>query len=160
MKSFKPEGPFPPKADQPLAGRKSEGATRLPTGSLVGAPIMDKLYFKIGEVAHLAGVEPYVLRYWETEFREIAPIKSRSGQRLYRRKDIDKVLAVKRLLYHDRFTIKGARLKLREMGRMGRVPTVTQLPIGFASEQQDDLLPNRLVRVKEELEGALKILEG
>jgi DNA-binding transcriptional MerR regulator len=78
------------------------------------AEIPDKLYFKIGEVAKLAGVEPYVLRYWETEFKEICPVKSRTKQRLYRRKDIDTVISIKKLLYQEGFTIEGARKKMRE----------------------------------------------
>ncbi len=79
----------------------------------------NKLYFKIGEVARLAGVEPHVLRYWETEFREITPAKSRSRQRLYRRQDVQKILKIKSLLYEERFTIDGARRRLREVGKNG-----------------------------------------
>lgn len=76
--------------------------------------IPDKLYFKIGEVADLTGVKPHVLRYWESEFSPIRPAKSRSKQRLYRRKDIEVVLRLKDLLYNQGFTIAGARKKLRE----------------------------------------------
>ena len=76
--------------------------------------IPDKLYFKIGEVARIAEVKPYVLRYWETEFKLLTPIKSRSGQRLYRRRDVDLILRIKELLYAERFTIEGARRKIRE----------------------------------------------
>jgi len=71
--------------------------------------IPDKLYFRIGEVSQLAGVKPFVLRFWETEFPALAPKKSGSGQRLYRRKDVEMVLEIKRLLYEERFTIEGAR---------------------------------------------------
>lgn len=74
----------------------------------------DKIYFKIGEVARLTGVKPYVLRYWETEFRSIQPVKSRSGQRLYRKRDVELILRIKELLYEQRFTIEGARRKVRE----------------------------------------------
>ncbi len=76
--------------------------------------IPDKLYFKIGEVAQIAKVEPYVLRYWESEFKEISPIKSKSKQRLYRRKDIETVLLIKRLLYAEKFTIEGAKKQIRD----------------------------------------------
>ncbi len=76
----------------------------------------DKRYYRIGEVSRLTDVKPYVLRYWESEFRFMAPQKSRSKQRLYRRRDIDIILLVKKLLYDQRFTIAGARKKLREMG--------------------------------------------
>ena len=74
--------------------------------------VPDKLYFKIGEVAELTGVQPYILRYWETEFGTLRPAKSRSGQRLYRRNDVLAVLRIKELLYRQRFTIAGARRRL------------------------------------------------
>ena len=76
------------------------------------AGIPDKTYFKIGEVAKLTDLEPHVLRYWETEFRHISPEKSRSGQRLYRREHIERILEVKDLLYRQKFTIAGARRRL------------------------------------------------
>jgi DNA-binding transcriptional MerR regulator len=71
-----------------------------------------KLFYRIGEVSRLTGLEPYVLRYWETEFPQIRPDKGRSGQRLYKKKDLDTILQVKQLLYKDGFTIAGARKKL------------------------------------------------
>jgi DNA-binding transcriptional MerR regulator len=75
-----------------------------------------KLYYRIGEVASIVGVEPHVLRYWETEFRSIRPQKSSKGQRIYSRRDVETLLKVKELLYAHRFTIAGARKKLREGG--------------------------------------------
>src|SRR3974390_1710543 len=75
--------------------------------------IPDKLYFKIGEVSELLGVEPYVLRYWETEFPFLSPKKSGTGHRLYRRKDVELLLRIKHLLYEKRFTIEGARQTLQ-----------------------------------------------
>lgn len=75
-----------------------------------------KRYYRIGEVSRITGVKPYVLRYWESEFRWMAPQKSRSKQRLYRRRDIDMILLIKKLLYEQRFTIAGARNKLRDLG--------------------------------------------
>jgi DNA-binding transcriptional MerR regulator len=75
-----------------------------------------KLYYRIGEVASLVGVEPHVLRYWETEFRSVRPQKSAKGQRIYSRRDVETLLKVKDLLYAHRFTIAGARRKLREGG--------------------------------------------
>ena len=79
----------------------------------VEAPeIPDKLYFRIGEVSQILQVEPYVLRYWESEFPTLAPKKSGTGHRLYKRKDVEMVLELKRLLYEKRFTIEGARLFL------------------------------------------------
>ncbi len=71
--------------------------------------IPNKLYFRIGEVARLAGIKPYVLRFWETEFTGLGPKKSGTGHRLYRRKDVELVLEIKRLLYEKRYTIEGAR---------------------------------------------------
>jgi len=71
--------------------------------------IPDKLYFRIGEVSRLAGIKPYVLRFWETEFSSLGPKKSGKGHRLYRRKDVELVLEIKRLLYDNRYTIEGAR---------------------------------------------------
>jgi DNA-binding transcriptional MerR regulator len=79
--------------------------------------IPEKPYFKIGEAARICGVEPYVLRYWETEFRSLRPQKTTSQQRLYRRKDVDLLLQIRHLLYDKRFTIAGARARLREQGR-------------------------------------------
>src|SRR5713101_9645746 len=71
-----------------------------------------RLFYKIGEVCQLTGTQPYVLRFWESEFPQLAPSKSRSGQRLYRRKDIEIVIEIKNLLYQEGFTIAGARKKL------------------------------------------------
>ncbi len=76
---------------------------------LIDPEIPNKLYFRIGEVAKLAGIKPYVLRFWESEFNGLGPKKSGTGHRLYRRKDVELVLEIKRLLYEKRFTIEGAR---------------------------------------------------
>ena len=73
----------------------------------------EKLYFKIGEVAKIVGVKPYVLRYWETEFSMVRPGKTRSKHRLYRRKDVEMLVHIKQLLHDQRFTIEGARKHLR-----------------------------------------------
>src|ERR1700688_3691631 len=79
--------------------------------------IPDKLYFRIGDVARLAGIKPYVLRFWETEFPSLGPKKSGTGHRLYRRKDVELVFEIKRLLYEKRFTIEGARKFLETRGK-------------------------------------------
>jgi DNA-binding transcriptional MerR regulator len=79
--------------------------------------IPDKLYFRIGDVARLAGIKPYVLRFWETEFPSLGPKKSGAGHRLYRRKDVELVFEIKRLLYEKRFTIEGARKFLDTRGK-------------------------------------------
>ena len=104
----------------------------------------DKRYYRIGEVSKLTGVKPYVLRYWESEFRWMAPQKSKSKQRLYRRRDIDMILLIKKLLYEQRYTIAGARKKLRELG-MGRA-----LEEGTLSVETDHRARYR--KIKEELE--------
>ncbi len=75
-----------------------------------------KRYYRIGEVSEITGVKAYVLRYWESEFRWMAPQKSRSKQRLYRQRDIDMILLIKKLLHDQRYTLAGARKKLQEMG--------------------------------------------
>jgi len=81
--------------------------------ALAGIP--NKLFFRIGEVAELLDVKTYVLRFWETEFKNIAPTKSRSGQRVYRKKDVEVLFLIKHLLYVERFSIEGARKRIREM---------------------------------------------
>ena len=76
--------------------------------------IPEKLYFRIGEVARLCRLPAYVLRFWETEFPQLRPVKSSTGQRMYRRRDVENVLRIRKLLYEDGFTIAGARSQLRE----------------------------------------------
>jgi DNA-binding transcriptional MerR regulator len=77
-----------------------------------------KLFYRIGEVSRLTGLEPYVLRYWETEFPQLRPEKGKSGQRIYKKKDLENILRVKQLLYDDGYTISGAKKKLN--GGRGR----------------------------------------
>jgi DNA-binding transcriptional MerR regulator len=91
-------------------------AERSKGGERGGSESEGKRYYRIGEVSRITGVKPYVLRYWESEFKWMAPAKSRSKQRLYRRRDIDVIQLIKRLLHEERYTIAGARKKLREMG--------------------------------------------
>jgi len=74
--------------------------------------VPDKLFYKIGEVSRIAGVEPYVLRYWETEFSFLKPRKNRSGQRVYLKKDVETILRIKSLLYDEKYTIAGVRKRL------------------------------------------------
>jgi DNA-binding transcriptional MerR regulator len=91
--------------------------------------IPNKLFFKIGEVCEITDTQPYVLRYWESEFPALAPAKNSSGQRIYRRKDIETVLRIKQLLYDEGFTIAGAKKRL-EAEMAGRGTT----PVSMASE--------------------------
>jgi len=96
----------------------------------------DKLYFKIGEVAQIAEVKPHVLRYWEAEFPSIRPQKSRSGQRLYRKKDVEAVLAIRHLLYEQRFTIEGARAHLAANGVAEALPPPDPAAIAEAARRE------------------------
>lgn len=82
--------------------------------------IPEKIYFRIGEVGSLAKLPTYVLRFWETEFPQLRPTKSSTGQRMYRRRDVEFVMRIRKLLYEDGFTIAGARERLREEARQGR----------------------------------------
>ena len=112
--------------------------------------IPDKLYFKIGEVSELLGVEAYVLRYWETEFPVLSPKKSGTGHRLYRRKDVELLLRIKHLLYDKRFTIEGARQSLQSEARApkpARAPKRVQ-----ANLFSEDPLPDIRRKLQEILE--------
>jgi DNA-binding transcriptional MerR regulator len=80
------------------------------------ASIPDKVYFRIGEVSKILGVEPYVVRYWESEFKAVKPVRTRSDQRLYRRRDVEMLLKIRQLLYVDHFTIAGAKRRLAIRG--------------------------------------------
>src|SRR5688572_22779923 len=81
--------------------------------------IPDKMFFRIGDVAELLGVKPYVLRYWETEFSILTPEKSASGQRVYKRTDVENLMLIKQLLYQERYSIEGARNRIRELRKEG-----------------------------------------
>lgn len=107
--------------------------------------IPDKLYFRIGEVSRLARVESYVLRFWEKEFPMLRPVKSNTGQRMYRRKDLELVLQIKNLLYQEGFTIEGARKKLRQ--------DLRQQKLLFPSRGQA-----RLTKIRAELNDLLALL--
>ncbi|MDO8494095.1 MAG: MerR family transcriptional regulator [Deltaproteobacteria bacterium] len=98
--------------------------------------VPNKLYFRIGEVADLLTVKPYVLRYWETEFPDIRPCKSKSGQRRYKRKDVQLLVQIKDLLYGERFTINGARKRLKEQGRIEKNGEATAEQISLPWQQQ------------------------
>ncbi len=136
----------------------------------------DKLYFKIGEVAKLVGVKPYVLRYWETEFPSIRPGKTRSQHRLYRRRDVETLLEIRRLLHDERYTIEGAKRRLRsgrsdddngidlpaeamviaeeEVDEAERSSAQMALPLG------DDRFRETLCEVRRELEEIRDLLSG
>lgn len=91
--------------------------------------IPEKIYFKIGEVCDLVGVQAHVLRYWETEFPMLSPQKNKSGQRSYRRRDVEMALRIKQLLYSEMFTIAGAKKKLQSEQREGSKPKPAAAPV-------------------------------
>jgi len=114
--------------------------------------IPDKLFFRIGEVSQLVGVEPYVLRYWESEFPGLSPKKSNTGQRMFRRKDVELLLNIKHLLYDEKFTIEGARKALRA--------AKAENPIVAIPARQEELFPaaDPLPVIRKELADILKLL--
>jgi len=119
--------------------------------------IPGKLYFRIGEVGRLVGVQPYVLRYWETEFPALAPKKAGSGHRFYRRKDVELLLQIKQLLYDKRFTIEGARRHLElqaKPARRERAPRTTQRDLFASADASADLQA-----IRGELAEILKLLK-
>jgi DNA-binding transcriptional MerR regulator len=99
--------------------------------------IPDRLYFRIGEVADLCKLPAYVLRFWETEFPQLKPTKSSTGQRMYRRSDVVNVLRIKKLLYEEGFTIAGARAHLKEEAKTSR--NQTALPFAAIKPPVEDL---------------------
>ena len=115
----------------------------------------ERLYYRIGEVSRITGLKPHVLRYWESEFKVIKPHKEGSFQRLYRRKDLDLILKIKKLLYEDGFTIAGAKKKIRDLERTENSQTQWRL-VEKKPEGKDHEL---LVTVREELKGIREILE-
>src|SRR5579872_5799939 len=117
--------------------------------------IPDKLYFRIGDVARLAGIKPYVLRFWETEFPGLGPRKSGTGHRLYRRKDVELVLEIKRLLYEKRYTIEGARKYLDSRVRDGGAKPAPSSP-QRAARSQGDLFPNAAAAALDEIRNELR----
>ena len=103
-------------------------------------PIPNKLFFKIGEVCEITDTQPYVLRYWESEFPALAPAKNSSGQRIYRRRDIETILRIKQLLYEEGFTIAGAKKRL-ETELAGRQETPAPVEIAEAGATSTSAAP-------------------
>jgi DNA-binding transcriptional MerR regulator len=131
-----------------------------PAASELRPEIPDKLYFRIGEVSRLAGIKPYVLRFWETEFSSLGPKKSGKGHRLYRRKDVELVLEIKRLLYDKRYTIEGARKYLDARSREVVVKSADGSP-GKPSRTQPPLFADSapaFEAIRKELSEILQLL--
>ena len=127
--------------------------------------IPNKLFFKIGEVCEITDTQPYVLRYWESEFPALAPAKNSSGQRIYRRRDIETVLRIKQLLYEEGFTIAGAKKRL-EMEMAGRTPTPSSAPPGgnggdgaSAGAAGGDATKKALHEIRDQLREILTLLD-
>ena len=119
--------------------------------NLVKNTIHNKLYFKIGEVSTIAGVEPYVLRYWESEFKAIKPSRTQSKQRIYRRKDVELILEIKKILYEEKFTIAGARKRLQSVKSENK----QQLALDFTVKKDHQKI---LKEIKAELKALRKLL--
>ena len=130
--------------------------------------IPNKLFFKIGEVCEITDTQPYVLRYWESEFPALAPAKNSSGQRIYRRRDIETVLRIKELLYQEGFTIAGAKKKLeQELAGRGDTPSSARAAADVAAgatpappaEIKDEKAIGVMREVREQLRDILTLLD-
>lgn len=121
-----------------------------------------KLYYRIGEVCEFLGVEPHVLRYWETEFPRLSPPKNKSGQRTYRPRDIELLLEIRKLLYEDGFTIAGARRRLSSAsgGRAAGDGDAGEVRPQAAAMESSPRQAQRLKQVRRELENILTLLES
>jgi len=117
-------------------------------------PLPDKLYFKIGEVSTLTGVEPYILRYWESEFKLIKPYRTKTNQRLYRKKDVESILKIKKMLYEQKFTIAGAKKRLKESPEPEQKQQ-GQMALGFSNPEYVDTLKS----TRNELEEIVSLLQ-
>jgi len=125
-------------------------------GHEIDSPIShERLYYRIGEVSRITGLKPHVLRYWESEFKVIKPHKGGSLQRLYRRKDLDLILKIKKLLYEDGFTIAGAKKKIRDLERLENKQMKLRLVEGGSNGKAHEFL----VALREELKGIREMLE-
>ncbi|HUT53780.1 MAG TPA: MerR family transcriptional regulator [bacterium] len=109
----------------------------------------EKRYFRIGEVCDITGLKPHVLRYWETEFRQIKPHKTKSNQRLYKKKDVETLLAIKHLLYELKYTIAGARSRLDEKKGPPKDLKPRQLAIEFDPAERDELITRLAQELKQ-----------
>jgi DNA-binding transcriptional MerR regulator len=127
-----------------------------------------KLFYRINEVAKITGLKPYVLRYWESEFPELSPEKDASDQRRYRTQDIETIFAIRKLLYEDRFTIKGARQRLKDELKQMRRSTQAEVvdapsrsavePPAARDNGPNIKLGNTLFHLRNEVDELLKIL--
>jgi DNA-binding transcriptional MerR regulator len=120
-----------------MSPKKSTASKSKPSASSSDEILIpDKLYFRIGEVATLCRLPAYVLRFWETEFTQLKPVKSSTGQRMYRRRDVESVLRIKQLLYEKGFTISGARQQLRAEMKSDKTQPTIPFPTHTPAELQ------------------------
>ena len=119
-----------------------------------------KLYYSIGEVCKLTGLKSYVLRYWETEFRELRPPKNRAGNRTYRKKDIDTILRIKELLYDKKFTIDGARNQLAITPQIVEQKEAENQPVITKSNIPSGKESSVLLEVRDQLKSILDIINS
>jgi DNA-binding transcriptional MerR regulator len=129
------------------------------TAAQTSTDASEKDFYRIGEVSRLTDLKPFVLRYWETEFSMLDPVKSPSGHRLYRQEDLDMVLRIKRLLYDEGFTIAGARRHLREQAG-GDPDNGTSSGVAPAEDAPQLLSRKMLLDLRDTLRAFLTLLEG
>lgn len=132
----------------------------MPSSATATQPTIEKDFYRIGEVSRLTSLKPFVLRYWETEFPTLEPVKSPSGHRLYRQEDVEMVLRIKRLLYDEGYTIAGARRHLREQNGAGEREGVGGGGGSAAAEGAAQLLSRKmLLDLRDTLRAFLTLLE-
>ena len=131
----------------------------MPSTAIATQPITERDFYRIGEVSRLAELKPFVLRYWETEFPMLEPVKSPSGHRLYRQQDVEMVLRIKRLLYDEGFTIAGARRHLREHATAGEGDTAPSNASSESSGAAQLLSRKMLLDLRDSLRAFLTLLE-
>ncbi len=113
--------------------------------------IPDRMYFKIGEVCKITGIKPYILRYWETEFDLLVTQKSKANQRVYERKDIENILLIKKLLWQDRYSIEGAKKRLKELKQETRAKRLVE---------EKSVSTVKLSQVKDELKELIRYIRS
>jgi DNA-binding transcriptional MerR regulator len=111
--------------------------------------VPDKIYYRIGEVAEITGLQPYILRYWESEFRALSPIKNNAGQRLYKKRDIEILEKIKELLYEKGFTIAGARRQLAALEKEKEEVLA----------RENEVIKNQLSKIEQELKNILTLMD-
>jgi DNA-binding transcriptional MerR regulator len=142
----------PRKPDKRSKEKRKQMAVRSKSAKAQAPVVPEKLYFRIGEVADLCKLPTYVLRFWESEFPQLKPVKSATGQRMYRQRDVENVLRIKQLLYQDGFTIPGARERLKGEIKEKRSQNVLPFPAAIP--------PSELKRIQHGLQEILTLLSA